>query len=89
MGLKFAFELDNYSVKRYSAISLMPRTENSQFDDLKCISTNLGKSHLLSSDGLNLPMEQICAGCRREGTCRNVCTVVTDCHSFQQHPLVC
>lgn len=34
MGLKFTFELDNHSVKRYSAISLMPGTDNSQFDGL-------------------------------------------------------
>lgn len=58
MGLKFAFERGNHSVKRYSAIALMPRTENSQFDELnpKCISTNLGNSDLLSSDVLDILM---------------------------------
>lgn len=34
MGLRFAFELGNHCVKRYSAVSLMLRTENSQFDEL-------------------------------------------------------
>lgn len=34
VGLKFAFELGNHCMNRYSAISLMLRAENSQFDEL-------------------------------------------------------
>lgn len=86
MGLKFAFEPDNQSMKRYSALSLMPRTENFQFDELilNALALIWESPDVLSSDGLNMPIEQTCAGWVQKGRNLQKCvldTVVTDCHT--------